>query len=196
VTSRRRLGRALAAPLLLALLAACNPSISPTQERPVDASKVTEARLDPCPAAGKPVSGGLPQVSLPCLDGKERVDLAGLKGPMLVNVWYSTCPPCKDEAHLVEQFRTSAKGKVQVLGVDVEPQPNSGLDFAINLGLHYPSVSDQHIEAQSKLGVQGFPSTYFLDATGHLVDPPQIGQFHSLAEIKAAVKAHLGVTVP
>ncbi|MDX6254768.1 MAG: hypothetical protein QOJ11_1102 [Frankiales bacterium] len=192
----RRLVGALLAPLLLASLVACNPSVTPPSARPVDASKVTAARLDPCPAAGKQVSGGLPHLTLPCLDGTGSVDLAGLRGPMLVNVWYSTCEPCQKEAKFVEQFWAAAKGKVQVLGIDVEPQPNEGLDFAIAYRLHYPSISDQHVVVQGKLGLQGFPSTYFVDATGHLTGQPQIGPFTTYADLVAAVHRNLGVSVP
>jgi thiol-disulfide isomerase/thioredoxin len=196
VTSPRLVARVLATPVLLVLLAACNPSISPPSARPVDASKVTAAHLDPCPTAGKQVSGGLPHLTLPCLDGKGSVDLAGLRGPMLVNVWFSTCQPCQHEARFVEQLRVAAKGRVQVLGIDVEPKPDDGLDFAITYGLHYPSISDQHVVVQGKLGLQGFPSTYFVDATGHLTGQPQIGPFASYADLVAAVHRNLGVSVP
>jgi cytochrome c biogenesis protein CcmG/thiol:disulfide interchange protein DsbE len=197
VTSRKRLVGAVLAPALLVLLAACNPSVSPPSYRPVqDLSKVSAAALDPCPTAGTPVTGGLPDLTLHCLDGKTTVDLAGVKGPALINVWYSTCPPCKKEAPYVEQFRTAAKGKVQVLGIDVEPYPDGGLTFAYNLGLKYPSVIDEHDTVRSKLKFATYPTSYFLDATGHLVGKPQIQPFGSVAEIKAAVKAHLGVTVP
>jgi cytochrome c biogenesis protein CcmG/thiol:disulfide interchange protein DsbE len=197
VTPRQRLGRTLAAPLLLALLAACNPSISPPSYRGVqDESRVTAAQLDPCPSVENAVSGGLPHLTLHCLDGSGTVDLAGLKGPALINLWYSTCPPCKKEAPYVEQFRTTAKGKVQVLGIDVEPYPDNGLQFAYDLHLHYPSVIDEHDTVRSKLKFATYPTSYFLDATGHLVGTPQIQPFGSVAEIKAAVKAHLGVTVP
>lgn len=190
--SRSRRARVLVAPLLLVLLAACGPR----QARPVDASKVAAAHLDPCPAAANRIAGGLPHVTLPCLDGKGSVDLAGLRGPMLVNVWFSACQPCQKEAPLVQQFDAAAKGRVAVLGVDAEPYPNDGLDFAISYRLSYPSVSDQHLEAQTKLGVQGFPSTYFVDAAGHLVGPPQIGPFLTYAALVAAVKSHFDISVP
>jgi cytochrome c biogenesis protein CcmG, thiol:disulfide interchange protein DsbE len=197
VSSTRRIARAFAGTVLLGLLAACNPSVTPPSYRPVkDLSKVSAAGLDPCPTAGKPVSGGLPHLTLHCLDGKSTLDLAGLKGPALINVWYSTCAPCKQEAGYVQQFHAAAKGTVQVLGIDVEPYPDDGLNFAYNLGLKYPSVIDEHDDVRGKLKFSTFPVSYFLDATGHLVGNPQIAPFTSVGEIKAAVKAHLGVTVP
>jgi cytochrome c biogenesis protein CcmG/thiol:disulfide interchange protein DsbE len=187
----------VAAPLLATLLAGCNASLTPPSYRPVkDPSLVTAAALKPCPTAGKPVSGGLPHLTLHCLDGSTTVDLAGLKGPMLINVWSSTCGPCKDEAPAVDKFRLAATGKVAVLGIDSDPYPDDGLNFAVKVGLHYPSLSDQHNDTPGKLKYATLPASYFLDATGHLVGPTQIAAFASVDEIKAAVKAHLGITVP
>jgi cytochrome c biogenesis protein CcmG, thiol:disulfide interchange protein DsbE len=183
-------------PALLALLVGCNPSISPPQFRQPDPSLVTAADLAPCPVAGKPVKGGLPNLTLHCLDGKSTLNLAGLRGPALINVWYSTCEPCQKESPYLEQFRDLAQDKVLVLGVDAEPQPNAGLTFDSDHGLHYASVSDQHLDVAAKLKMAGYPMSYFLDAAGELVGKPQILPFASVAQVKAAVKSHLGITVP
>lgn len=187
--ARRRVLTVLAS---LALAAGCT---TPPAARPVDPSLVEQAQLVPCPTAGDAVKGGLPALTLPCLDGTHKVDLAGLRGPAIVNVWYSTCEPCLKESGYLEQFRTAAAGKVSVIGIDSEPYPNPGLQFEIDHRLRYASLSDQHDQARPKLGVVGFPSTYFLDAAGHLVGSPH-GPFYSLAEVEDAVKAHLGITVP
>jgi cytochrome c biogenesis protein CcmG/thiol:disulfide interchange protein DsbE len=195
VTRRRRLSRALLAPLLLAGLAGCN--ISPPSYRALqDKSLATAADLQPCPSSAKPISGGLPHLTLHCLDNTGTVDLAGLKGPALINVWYSTCSPCKIEAPAIEAFRAAAKGKVLVLGIDVEPYPDHGMQFVNDVHLHYASVIDEHDTVRSKLGFATYPTSYFLDATGQLVGNPQVDPFTSEAEVAAAVKAHLGVSVP
>lgn len=194
MTRRRLLGRALSAPLLLVLLAACNPS-PPSYRGVQDPSLVSAAKLEACPSAGKPVTGGLPHLTLHCLDGRSTVDLAGIKGPAVINIWYSTCPPCKAESPYLEQFRAAANGRVQVLGIDVEPYPDDGLRFVNNQHLHYASVIDEHETVRAKLKFQAYPTSYFLDATGHLVGNPQVVPFTSEAEVAAAVKAHLGVSV-
>ncbi len=194
--SGSRLRRALVAPLLLATLAGCGSSFGPPSYNAVkDPSLVTAAALEPCPTVGPPVTGGLPKITLHCLDGNGTVDLAGVRGPALINVWASNCEPCIKEAPAVEQFRKDAKGKVLVLGIDSEPSPDAGLSFARKVGLHYASVIDEHTDINGKLKLIGYPTTYFVDAAGHLVGPAQAGAFASLAAIKASVKTHLGVTV-
>jgi thiol-disulfide isomerase/thioredoxin len=189
--------RALTAALFLALASACNPSIgAPGYNAVKDPSLVTAAALAPCPTTGQPVTGGLPKITLHCLDGNGTVDLAGVRGPALINVWASNCGPCIKEAPAIERFREAAKGKVLVLGIDSEPFPDDGLSFARKVGLHYASVIDEHTDVNGKLKLVGYPTSYFLDAAGHLIGPAQSGAFGSIAAIKAAVKAHLGVSVP
>jgi cytochrome c biogenesis protein CcmG, thiol:disulfide interchange protein DsbE len=187
-----RVGRRFAAVAAsLGLAAGCTASPA---ARPVDPSLVNQAKLVACPTTGNAVKGGLPKLTLPCLDGTHKVNLAALRGPAIVNVWYSTCDPCLQESGYLEQFRTAAAGKVAVIGIDTEPYPNPGLQFEIKQNVHYASLSDQHDQARSKLKVVGFPTTYFVDAAGHLVGSPH-GPFYSLSEVKAAVKAHLGIAV-
>lgn len=188
---RRRLTACTAS---VALVAGCQ--ISPPSFRAPSPDVVAQAALEPCPPSGSPVTGGLPKITLHCLDGKSKVDLAGLRGPAIVNFWYSSCPPCSDEARYLGQFAAAAEGKVLVLGVDSEPYPDPALRFASDRGLHYPSVSDQHADVGPKLKVGYFPTTYFLDAAGHLVGKPFVAAFSSAAQVAQQVKAHLGVSVP
>jgi cytochrome c biogenesis protein CcmG, thiol:disulfide interchange protein DsbE len=195
VSRRPAVLRALAAPVLLALLAGCNPSLSPPSYRPPDASLVSAAALAQCPTAGKAVSGGLPKLTLHCLGSGPSVDLAGLRGPALVNTWYSSCEPCQNEAHLLNDFAAKAGTKVLLLGVDSEAYPDPALQFAINQNVRFASVTDQHSDFQAKAGVTAYPTTYFVDAAGHVVGKPMAGPFTSLVQIEALVRSRLGVTV-
>src|SRR4051794_7086643 len=103
---------------VLVLLAGCHPSISPPSFNTPDASLVTQARLAPCPATGSPAKKGLPKVTLHCLGAGPKVNLAGLRGPAIVNAWYSACEPCQKEARYLAQFAAKAGSKVLIVGVD------------------------------------------------------------------------------
>lgn len=185
--------RLLVGTAVVALTAGCQ--LTPPSFRAPHPDVVTQAALDPCPTSGTPVTGGLPKLTLHCLDGKSKVDLAGLRGPAIINFWYSSCPPCGDEAKYLGQFAATAKGKVLVLGIDSEPYPDPALQFEHDRNLHYPSVSDQHADVGPKMKVGYFPTTYFLDSAGHLAGKPFVAAFSSSSQIAQEVKAHLGVSV-
>src|SRR5687767_2030300 len=63
------------------------------------------------------------------LDGY-RALVASLEGtPVVVNIWGSWCPPCRDEApHLVALARKH-EGQVQFLGVDILDEREAARDF-------------------------------------------------------------------
>jgi cytochrome c biogenesis protein CcmG/thiol:disulfide interchange protein DsbE len=174
----------------LGLLAACHPSITPPSFNTPDASLVTQAKLAPCPASGTPAVHGLPKVTLHCIGPGPKVDLAGLRGPAIVNAWYSACGPCKDEAPILARFAAKAGSKVLIVGVDSESKPDFGLEFIHDNNLHFPMLTDQH----SDFAVGNFPSTYFLDAQGNLVGAP-LSPIASLQQLEDEVRTRLGVTV-
>lgn len=160
------------------------------------ASLIAKADLPPCPATGHAsnASGGLPSYTLPCLGAGPKVDLAKLRGPMVVNIWAGPCAPCKIEAPLIQQFYAKAAGKVGVLGVvdgAFPDTPDDALDAAHGLGLHYPSLFD----AAGKLVVWthsgGIPVTLFIDAKGHVVHR-QVSQLQT-GQLEQLVKQYLGV---
>jgi hypothetical protein len=121
----------------MALLAACAESASDTPDPfggappPVSGVDVDTATLrqlrsaagiEPCPRTEpRPgVAGGLPDIALPCLGGGRDVNLAGLRGPMVVNLWASWCEPCREELPVLQEYAERARRQVRVLGVDFE----------------------------------------------------------------------------
>lgn len=192
MTRRAAVLRAFVAPALVALLAGCHPSLTPPSYNTPDPSLVNQAALASCPtSAGPKVPDSLPKVTLHCMGAGPSVDLAGLRGPAVVNAWYSACSPCATEAPILAKFDAEAKGKVLVVGVDSETNPDFGLKFIHDYGLHFAMLTDQHTD----FVVGHFPSTYFLDAAGKVVGAP-LSPIASLQQLKDAVRTRLGVTVP
>jgi thiol-disulfide isomerase/thioredoxin len=161
--------------------------------------QVALAALPDCPTttgAGK-VDGGLPSLTLPCLGNGPKVDLAKLRGPIVLNIWAGPCPPCKAEAPLVQQFYAAATGKVGVLGVVDGAYPAESWDDALNashgLGLHYPSVFDAHGKLIEQVHAGGIPITVLVGADGKVAHT-KIGQLKA-GELAALVKQYLKVDV-
>lgn len=178
--------------VLVLLLAACSGS-----GKPASGPSPAPAFFDPCPTvtSTERAPGGLQDIELPCLGKGPRVNLAHLRGPMLVNVWASWCEPCQEEVPVLQAFYLKAKGKVGLLGIDFTDSTASAQDFAGHIGMTYPSVVDADGETHFKSFVApGPPETIFLAADGS-VAYRKTGPFKDVAEIERLVREHLGVTV-
>jgi cytochrome c biogenesis protein CcmG, thiol:disulfide interchange protein DsbE len=131
---------------------------------------------------------------LECLDGSAGVTLEALRGPAVVNVWGSWCGPCQDEIPLFVDFYGRAKGKVTLLGIDVEEaQVADGRHFVQTRGITWPNLYDPDGRTASALGM-GVPITYFVDAQGVTVYK-KIGVITSVNEIEQLTQKYLGISI-
>jgi cytochrome c biogenesis protein CcmG/thiol:disulfide interchange protein DsbE len=111
---------------------------------------------------------------LPLLDGTGELAFSELEGKILViNFWASYCIPCRAEHEVLttasEQYRDQ---NVQFLGIVFHDDPDAARDFLDTLGWGdgYLYVEDPGARATVDFGVWGVPETYFVDATGTIVD--------------------------
>ncbi len=122
-----------------------------------------------------------PALDLPVLGGDERLRLAALRGrPVVVNFWASWCPPCQDEAPLLQQIaeEEGADG-VTFVGVSYNDGTEDAATFARRYGLTYRLVRDVDDRVSRAWGVGGPPETFVLDAQGR-------GVAHFLGPIDAS----------
>ncbi len=152
------------------------------------------AGVEPCPRGT--ASGGLPDVTLPCLGGGRPVDLARLRGPLVVNLFAQWCGPCRQELPYYQQLHRKAKGKVAVLGVDyLDTQPAQALQLARGAGVTYPLAADPGGLLRTGLKIRGLPGIAFVDRDGKVVDV-EFRLITSYAQLRSLVRQHLGVTLP
>jgi thiol-disulfide isomerase/thioredoxin len=199
----QRLGVALIALAVLAGFAGCDgaPKVSAPNESNVKvdtpAYRVVkeQAGIEDCPAA-QTTEGGLPDVSLPCLGGGRRVDLSTLQGPLMVNVWYAACGPCRKEMPALAKFYKQYGDRVGVLGVDFQDTvPGEALQLAKRSGVTYPLVADPGGTLQeTDMSIRGAPTFFFLSADGAL-SKPVAGGLDSVDEVKAMVEQQLGISL-
>lgn len=197
---------ALVASLLGAgLLSACAPDapgVGPARID-VDTPALREAKaaagVADCPAPGTAddagsVEGGLPDLTLPCFGGGPDVRLADLRGPLVVNVWATSCAPCRQEMPLLQQFAEKYAGTIDVLGIDFQdPTTELGMRLVTDTGVTYPLVADTQgdLAADGTLTVRYLPTTALVAADGTVafVRPVEIT---SVQELERLVAEHLG----
>jgi cytochrome c biogenesis protein CcmG, thiol:disulfide interchange protein DsbE len=154
------------------------------------------ANCPPSDAGRPPVDGGLPDRTLPCLGGGRDVRLAGLDGPMVVNVWASYCAPCRDELPVLQQLHEAAGDRLTVIGVDYDDTaPGAALQLAADSGVTYSSVADPAGVLRADLQVIALPQTVFVDQTGAVVATER-RQLTSYDEAAGLVRQHLGIDLP
>jgi thiol-disulfide isomerase/thioredoxin len=158
-----------------------------------------QAGVESCrPGTGSPVSGGLPQVTLPCLGGGPDVDLATLRGPLVISVWASWCGPCRHEMPVLEAFHQKYAGKVGVLGVDYQdPQTAAALTFVQHTGATYPLLADTEgaLDRAAPLPhLAGLPFLVLVGAGGKVAFQ-EFTVLDSEQQLADLVHEHLGVTL-
>jgi thiol-disulfide isomerase/thioredoxin len=131
----------------------------------------------------------LPDATLQPLDDGEPVDLASLRGPMVINLWASWCAPCRDELPEYQAFAQKYDGKVDVLGVDwQETRASAARKLARDSGVTYPLVTDP----DGRLRSQALPKLILLDADGKVAFERYV-KIASMAQLEKLVETHLEV---
>jgi cytochrome c biogenesis protein CcmG, thiol:disulfide interchange protein DsbE len=116
-------------------------------------------------------TSSLPSVALPFLrDSSSQFDLADLRGtPLVLNFFFSDCPPCAKELPLIESAAKATVGKVRFVGVDHGESAVKGVAMADRFGLSYTLLNDETGSLAPLVGAIAFPTTLFVDREGRII---------------------------
>jgi thiol-disulfide isomerase/thioredoxin len=121
----------------------------------------------------------LPTVTIQTLQGDD-VSTADLVGqPMVINVWGSTCGPCKKELPDFAAAHRVYGDRVRFVGVDYLPPSDREEQFARDKGVQYELLYDGDGQFVGDVGIAAFPVTLFVAADGTIVQ--QTGQLDEAA---------------
>jgi thiol-disulfide isomerase/thioredoxin len=130
----------------------------------------------------------LPDAPVQNLAG-DTIQTAQLVGrPLVINIWFSTCAPCREELPAFASVSSDLGGDVDFVGINQFPASQTEEDFARGLGVTYPLLYDGDSEFISQLGIVRYPVTLFVDADGTIVR--QSGQLDA-DELRGIITAEL-----
>ncbi len=115
-----------------------------------------------------------PDFTLPVLRTTDsgEVSLADFRGKVVyVDFWASWCPPCLVSIPLLNELRDKyvAEGKpFEVLAVNVDGDPEDGIEFLLDEPVNYVVVSDSEGKTPALYKVPGMPTSYLVDAEGRV----------------------------
>jgi len=113
-----------------------------------------------------------PDFSVVDVDGK-TVRLSGLRGKVVVlNLWTTWCPPCREEMPSMERLHRQLGGpSFALLAVSQDDGNAEGVRaFVRETGVTFPVLLDPERQVGSRYGVWGYPETFIIDREGRIVE--------------------------
>lgn len=125
----------------------------------------------PADAVNVSVTGRMvPDVDLVDVDGN-TVRLSDYRGePLVVNLWFSNCPPCQRELQDFATVHAQVGDRVRFVGVDPFDSVEVMQRFAAERGVEYELLRDPEREFTNEIEVVAFPVTLFVSADGEIVE--------------------------
>lgn len=116
------------------------------------------------------VGDPVPDAELPRLDGKGTGEIADYRGKwVLVNLWASWCPPCRQESPALEEFwKRHRRDGIQVVGINVQDNGEDAAAFVADEGLTYPQLRSVGNDRSEAFGTSGVPESFLVDPKGRL----------------------------
>ncbi len=155
---------------------------------------ISRIPVDSSPQTGSPPSPrqgfSAPDFSVDLLNGGQ-ITLSGLRGqPVVLNMWATWCPPCRQEMPALEKVFNDFKEQGLILiGMNLTSQDSEKTvaAFVQEFGLSFPIALDRDGTVQKKYKISGYPTTFFIDREG-IIRSVVVGGPMSAALIQSKVE--------
>lgn len=122
------------------------------------------------PTAPQLTGEKLPDLAVRTMEGDE-VQLSSLTGsPLVINLWFSTCVPCKKELPDFAEVHRELGDDVRFVGLNLQDSPERAQRFADDAGVGFEILLDPDQTVPVSLDIARFPSTLFVDESGQIVE--------------------------
>jgi peroxiredoxin len=115
------------------------------------------------------IGSQLPAIKLENVDGQEVSTQSLLNKPLIINVWYSTCEPCRRELPALANADTQYRDQVRFVGVNIKDSATVAKEFASQYGVKFELLLDKNGLFISQLGIATAPVTLAIDSQGLIV---------------------------
>ena len=140
----------------------------------------------------EPADGVNPDVAGATVPDVAMIDAAGAEvrltdhrgTPMVVNLWFSNCPPCRRELADFATVHAEVGDRVRFVGIDPFDTVETMRRFASERGVEYDLWRDPDRDFTAAIGVVAFPVTLFVDEAGRILR--QTGEIDA-AGLRAAI---------
>jgi len=122
-------------------------------------------------AAAAPTAGVIPSVPLVKLDGSAaNLDDWGGK-PLVVNIWATWCPPCREEMPSLQRLsELLAPSGIGVVALSLDDDHNLVREFALKYAIKLPvGIAASPGSAGAALGAAALPLTLYVGADGRIL---------------------------
>lgn len=125
---------------------------------------------EPSIATNAPVAGRqLPEVVVETVGG-DAISTRDLIGaPLVINIWFTTCPPCRREMPALAAVHAEYGDRVRFVGINPRDDGPAAASFAEARGVRYENYLDRNGEFLAAAGIGTFPSTLLVTADGTIV---------------------------
>lgn len=125
---------------------------------------------------------------------RETTKLSDLHGKaVLVNLWATWCPPCREEMQTIERIYQEYKEqgfRVLAINMTYQDDPLAIMPFVKQQGLTFPILLDETGEVAKAYQLRSLPSSYFIRRDG-MINEVVIGGPMSEALLRTRVEAIL-----
>ena len=112
----------------------------------------------------------LPSIELENVAGEKISTQSLLGAPMILNIWYSTCEPCRRELPVLASAAMRYRDQVRFVGVNIKDSASVAEKFAAQYGVKFELLFDTKGRFISQLGIATAPVTLAVDAQGKIIE--------------------------
>jgi peroxiredoxin len=113
-----------------------------------------------------------PDFAVTDLNG-QAVRLSAFRGKVvLLNLWTTWCPPCREEMPSMERLYGLLRDRdFQLLAVSQDEDGTRAVEpFVREMKLSFPVLVDPERQVGARYGVWGYPETFVIDRNGYVVE--------------------------